>query len=227
MRIHLVGGDGRAEVEGDLGDISDHITGLKIRPRGDHIVEIALAASGAVLRRQEADRDIGRQAGRGVLAGEQGRQHPGLQVQLHGDAHQDVDARIGHGHDVVELLRVRRDGDDRVAEAHLGEREGTPRELGIERVADGHDLSGRRGSRFVLEVDSVRQGAIKPNRAGGAEPGWTDLLVRVLRLGNPAAVPITGDPIPKLVPPTHRQANGPPRHRSPRTASHRTNCRAM
>ena len=97
---------------------------------------------------------------------------------------QDVErqAVVGHRHRRLEMLAAGRDGDDVVAEADLGELQGAPVDVGIERVGHHHALGRGRGRGVVLEIDAVGQHGVTRDESLGPVAGRAGLGVRVVRM---------------------------------------------
>jgi len=144
--------------------------------------DMALAAPGAVFRRQKAGHDIGWQFAVRVERLEGGKDLAGGVV----DARLDVDVKgfivVGHRHRGLEMAAARRrHTDDGVAEGYLAQLEGGPVEVGIELVGNGHPLCRCCGSGVVLKVDAVGQGGVV-----------TDIVVSAIAAGASQGVGVFG-----------------------------------
>src|SRR5262249_38986182 len=131
--------------EEDGGDVADGRAGGQAGAGPDGVAEIAHAAAGAVLGRQEAGQDVGRQAGARVDRLEDGGDHAGWQVDPQLDLHVEGLPVVGHGHGRLEVLAAGRDLQVVVAEADRGQPEGGPVQVRVEWVGDDHALGGGGG----------------------------------------------------------------------------------
>ncbi len=112
---------------------------------------------------------LGRKLSAGIDRLERDRQLPGLVVEAGVDDDVERHAVVGHRDRGLIILAARRNRQDGVAEADLGQLEGTQVEVGVERVGDHDLLSGGGGRGGVLEVDLVgeeRQGRARDEVSG-------------------------------------------------------------
>ena len=146
----------------------------------DRVGEVALAAAGAVLGRQETDKHVARRQARVRVD----RLEAGIYLARVGDqAKFDVHVKrlavVGHRDRGLIVLGVGRDRDDIVAKADRSELEGFPVQVRVKLIGD-HDLlsgGGRRG--IVLEIDLVGQRAGRVDEPLRAVAGGTELGVGV------------------------------------------------
>ena len=88
----------RLAVEGDQGDVADLGAGGQAGLGLDGVAEVALAAAGAVLGRQEAGQDVGRQRRGRVERLEDGADLAGGRVEAQLDLDAKAPAVVGHWH---------------------------------------------------------------------------------------------------------------------------------
>ena len=130
------------QVEGDQGDVADLGAGGQAGLRLNDVVEEAHAPARAILGRQEAGQDVGRKLGVGIDREEVSVDLAGVGIQTELDLDVERLVVVGHRHRGLEVLASGRDGDDRVAEADLGELERRPVEVGVELIGDVDPLGG-------------------------------------------------------------------------------------
>ena len=145
--LDLIGGDRRVAVEDDVGHVGDLRAGRQAGLRGDQVADVALAAARAVLGREEAGQDVGRERGGRIdrLEGD-GQLSRGV-IERGIDDHVERDAIVGHRDGRLIVLACPAGSQiDGVAPADAGQLESAEIQVGVELVRDRH-LLGRRGGR--------------------------------------------------------------------------------
>ena len=179
--IDLVGGDSLGAVEGDFGHVADLSARGQARLGAGNVRDIAHAAAGAVLGRQEADVDRRGQTRIGIDRAERGIDLARIGVDAGLDLDVEIYAAVAHRHCGFVVLREVGHGDFVITEADARQFEGRPVDVAIELIDDLDLLGGGRRRGVVLKINTVGKWCVDGNVVLRSHSRRASLLVGVDR----------------------------------------------